>query len=170
VVSAPDAKISIVTTKSLEYPCDILAIDTSKDLAIIRVKRSAQAFPFVKLQKSKEYVGQDILIIGHPAQFYWTVSKGIITRLYLVVAYPSIFSKRIETDGYVNSGSSGGPVFSEKGELVGVVSAMWLNMAGQPMGIGILIPVSEVRRFLKQNSSKMYPPISKPRYRLGDLK
>lgn len=157
-----------VTVDGHEYDCEIMALNTRIDLAVIRIMESAQKFPCAKLAKSnKVYVGQDVLIIGHPYSLFWTVTVGIVTRVYFSLYY---WGWMFDTDATINPGNSGGPAFNEQGEVIGIVSAMHVTPFGTPTGIGIVIPINEIRRFLRTNGTEINRPFSKPRYRLGDIK
>jgi S1-C subfamily serine protease len=165
VAGQPAPTINMVTSEGMTYSCERLAIDHMRDLAVVRVSSSAQHFPYSKVQKSdKYYVGQDILIIGNPYGVMWTVTKGIVTKVYF---YIYGFSYRFDTDALVNPGNSGGPVFSEKGEVIGIISAMRVDRRGHPIGLGVAIPITEIHRFLRRNADKINKPWPKPRLRLG---
>ena len=49
---------------------------------------------------------------------------------------------RIQVDAMVNHGSSGGPLVTENGEVVGVVQSM-VTDTGSNVGMNFAIPVSE---------------------------
>ena len=160
--------ILVETTQGIFYQCTIVGYNSRQDLALIRVKYSAQGFPYSKVQKSDyTWVGQDILIMGHPNSHDYMVSIGYITRLVFNIAY---FCTIAETTAFVNPGSSGGPVFNDKGEVIGIVSAMFVTLCGTSTGVGIFIPSKALNRFMRQMQPKLkgytYP---KPRFRIGDL-
>jgi len=168
VVSHPDSKLLIVTHNQRNYPCEIVGMDKWRDLALLRITESAQKFKYSKLQVSDLCgIGQEILIIGHPNEFYWMVSIGTISRLHFMFSY---FCMIAETTAYVNPGNSGGPVFNNEGEVIGIVTAMYVNILGVPRGIGIFIPIAEVHKFMRRMAPKLkrykYP---RPRLRLGDI-
>lgn len=160
--------IAIVISSGKVYRCERLAVDYMRDLAVIRILDSAQHFSYAKIQRSDKYhVGQDILVIGNPHGLFWTVTKGIISRIYF---YPFAFSWRFDTDALVNPGNSGGPAFSEAGEVIGIISAMHVDFQGNPIGIGVVIPITEIHRFMRKNADKINKPWPKPRLRLGDVR
>lgn len=161
------SEVKMVMTNSNVYDMNVLLINPRIDLALVEPIASAQKFTYAKLQPHNNLsVGQDVLVIGHPFSDYWTVTSGIITRLVWHLWY---FCDLIETDAIVNPGNSGGPMFNSKGEVIGIVSAMKINIFG-PTGIGIAIPISEIRSFLKyyEKVKDRKPQIKK--YRIGDLR
>jgi len=159
--------IYALTSKGVTYRCERLAIDNLRDLGVVRILDSSQQFPYANIQKSNKYfVGQDVLVIGHPHGALWTVTTGVISRIWF---YPFALSWRFDTDALVNPGNSGGPVFSDKGEVIGIVSAMHVESCGHPYGIGIAIPINEIHRFLRRNALKINKPWPKPRLRIGGI-
>jgi len=162
-----EPKIQVLIDTGQQYTCERIAIDYMRDLAVVRISTSAQNFSFVKIQASNYYyVGQDVLVIGNPNGNFWTVTKGVISRIFF---YLPAFSFRFDTDAKINPGNSGGPVFNENGEVIGIISAMHVSLQGIPTGIGIGIPLNEIHRFLKYNDSKINKPWPKPRLRFGDI-
>jgi serine protease Do len=157
------SEIKLVTWNGEEYDAKVLAINSRIDLALVEPVASAQEFAFSKLQASNDvYVGEDILVVGHPHGQFWTVTAGIISRLPFNLWY---FATVIETDALVNPGNSGGPAFNTKGEVIGILSAKYVLS-----GIGIIIPIKEIRYFLRAYEMKKNPNTQIKRYRIGDIK
>lgn len=160
-------KVTMVMSDGNEYDVKVLFVNTRCDLAIVEPVASAQDFVYSRLQVSdKLEVGQDVLIVGHPFQGYWTVTSGIISRIVWSWSY---FCKMVETDALVNPGNSGGPMFSTRGEVIGIVSAMRVNMFG-PTGIGIIIPIGEIHRFIREFNLVNQKSTQRKRYKIGDIK
>lgn len=169
VVDHENMTIYIIQHNDNIYQAEVVGIDTIKDLALIQILHSAQKFEYANIQKSNHlWTGQSILIIGHPVGHYWMISIGYITRIAFVLPY---MCQMGETTVFVNPGSSGGPVFSEKGELIGIVVSMRVTWWGEAIGIGVFVPIKQINKFIKKMQPKLneykYP---KPRYRIGDLK
>lgn len=161
------SSVKMVTANGNEYVMNVLLVNTRVDLALIEPKASAQSFQFAKLQQNDYlYVGQDVLVAGHPFQQYWTVTTGIISRLHWTLNY---LCSVIETTASVLPGNSGGPMFNINGEVIGVVSAMKINIFG-PTGIGIVIPIKELRSFVKEYELVKNRDIQVKRYKIGDIK
>lgn len=66
--------------------------------------------------------GQTIFVIGHPEGLRFTLSTGIISR---------IEGDTLQMSAPVSPGNSGGPVFDEKGNLLGIVTSM-VDKHGDP--------------------------------------
>jgi serine protease Do len=160
-------KVKMVTTNLNEYEMRVLDVNARVDLALVEPIASAQSFSFANIQSSdKLTVGQDVLVVGHPFSDYWTVTTGIISRLSFSLGY---FATVIETTASVNPGNSGGPMFNADGEVIGIISAMKMNIFG-PTRIGIAIPVKEIHRFLKNYEEHQKASKQVLRYKIGDIK
>jgi hypothetical protein len=88
--------------------------------------------------------GQAVYVVGNPAGILdASVSKGIVSntqRKLKVGAYPTNY---FQIDAAIIGGNSGGAVYNENGELIGVVSA-----AMRASTIGFIVPISEVKDML----------------------
>ena len=155
--------VKMIMWNGAEYDAHVLSKNSRVDLALTEPIASAQSFEYARIQKSNFlFVGEDLLIVGHPYGAAWTVTVGIITRLVWNIFYAT---RMMETDALVNSGNSGGPVFNTDGEVVGILSAKYILS-----GIGIIVPVNEIHRFLNAYEAKAVPSQQIKRYSLGGIK
>ena len=156
-----------ISHAGVEYPCDVINMNTRVDLALLQIKNSTQRFKYAKIQKSKKVgLGQQVLIVGHPNLDYWMVSIGIVSRTSYQIWY---LARIIETSAYVNPGSSGGPVFNTKSEVIGIVSAMQVRLF-VPTGVGYVVHINSIQKFMRQSAEKIKAIKIRPRrYRLGDI-
>lgn len=91
---------------------DIAGIHQQLDLALLWMPRRAGKSEFVQpLSSPKD--GEPIFVIGHPQGLRFTLSNGIISRGE---------GSLIQISAPVSPGNSGGPVYDEWGNLVGIVS------------------------------------------------
>jgi S1-C subfamily serine protease len=95
----------------------IIARHKTLDLALLWVKRDAGHGEFVlPVAAAPEVVdGTAVFVIGHPEGLRFTLSTGIISRTEGDI---------LQMSAPVSPGNSGGPVFDDKGELIGVVTSM----------------------------------------------
>lgn len=160
-VASSTSALVAYTRDGRKYNLRLLARDRYKDLALVQPETSAQHFKFCPIQKSDAlYIGQDVLVVGHPHGDFYTVTNGIITNLnYFWWTQCWV----IKTNTLVNPGNSGGGMFNTKGELIGIISAMQLDAFWQSTGIGIAISVREIHKFLKkyEDSAKVFNQIKR---------
>ena len=107
-----------VGADGVRYPVvSVTLCQDGNDLVLARVKTPVIE-PGVRLGAA--VVGETVTHIGYPLTEGPTVTRGIISRVNADV--PQLGSVRmIQTDAYADHGSSGGPIFDEHGELLGVV-------------------------------------------------
>lgn len=155
--------VKIVAWSGESYNAKVIAINSRLDLALIEPVASAQEFPYVQIQKSDNiYVGEDVMIVGHPHEHFWLVTSGIISGIVFNLRYIEFI---FETDALVNPGNSGGPAYNVKGEVIGIVSAKY-----RLSGIGVVIPVKLIHEFLRTYEARKNAGTQVKRYRIGDIK
>ena len=107
----------------------ILGFDEENDLAIIKVNgRNLPHVPLNRIAKAK--VGQTVYALGAPEGLEQTLSKGIVSS---VRNFEGV--KVIQTDAAISSGSSGGGLFSQNGDLLGVLVSYYTE--GQNLNFAI---------------------------------
>jgi serine protease Do len=95
---------------------DVFAHHSTLDLALVWVSRNSGTADFMQpVSPAKAVVeGASIFVIGHPEGLKYSLSTGIISRLHDDI---------VQISAAVSPGNSGGPVYDERGNLVGVVSS-----------------------------------------------
>jgi len=116
------------------FPAEgVLGMNPSADVALIKL--NAQNLPYAKLGDSDALLpGEDIFVISAPGGLAKTVSEGIVSGLPLVKDLPQGAREALIESGFhleqrlvqftapTYYGSSGGPVFNSRGEVVGIVA------------------------------------------------
>jgi S1-C subfamily serine protease len=94
---------------------NVLSTNRERDLALIKVE--GDNFSWLSLGNLKDAgIGTDVLAVGTPQGFDWSVTKGIISAIR---NFGEIIV--IQTDTAINSGNSGGPLISlNNGAVIGV--------------------------------------------------
>jgi len=111
------------TRYNLEYDSvSLVGYDPLIDIAILRIN-DANIMGAVIPWGERPSVGDVTVSIGHPLGYEYTVTKGIVSY---VGRRNDIyeFNKYIQTDAPINSGNSGGPLFNDKGEVIGLMQAV----------------------------------------------
>lgn len=97
--------------------------DVSSDIAVLKVNREDQ-FPTLPLADSEQVrVGQFTIAIGNPFQLAYTVTTGIVSGKSRLVFHGSStvrYQNFIQTDAWIHTGSSGGPLLNIHGEVIGI--------------------------------------------------
>lgn len=101
----------------------LVGTDIITDVAVLKVDRE-QTFPTLPLADSdKVQVGQFAIAIGNPFRLDYTVTTGIVSGKGRSVPLGLRFIRYqnfIQTDAWINTGSSGGPLLNIYGEVIGI--------------------------------------------------
>lgn len=97
---------------------ELLNKQTSVDLALLQANFTEPTPYFRVADPRKVKVGQEVIAIGSPLGFPFSVSHGIISALSRDVGVYNM----IQSDAFLNPGNSGGPLVNLNGELVGINS------------------------------------------------
>lgn len=129
---------------------DVLATLPDKDLALLVAEWTPDYVGGVSVDTrlGETKVGDDVQTIGHPEQEWWTYSRGYISQIrdgynwsYSPKAKHS--ARVIQTQTPISAGNSGGPLFSESGELIGI--NCFQNELGQ--NLNFAVAASELSAF-----------------------
>lgn len=137
VVEGAD-KITVTLTDRRELDAKIVGSDERTDVAVLKVEGGN--FPALPIGNSDELkVGEPVLAIGSPFGFDYSASAGIVSAKSRNFAKDTTVPF-IQTDVALNPGNSGGPLFNQKGEVVGVNSRIFTGTGGY-MGLSFSIPM-----------------------------
>jgi serine protease DegS len=130
----------------------VVGRDPDTDLALLSIKLKDP--PVMPLGRSDELqVGDAVLAIGNPLGLSQTVTHGIVSAIGRSGLDVATFESFIQTDAAINAGNSGGALVNERGELIGINTAV-LNKSGggniSVEGIGFAIPVNLARGVMKE--------------------
>ncbi len=123
-----------------------VAVDVACDLAIIKVDGLPESIePFALGAPPPLRPGDALIAIGHPNEFRFTVSDGILSAIRQTHELPDIYqqglhlnprTRWLQTTAAISNGSSGGPLLTISGELVGINT--WVA-EGRNLGFAISV-------------------------------
>lgn len=97
-------------------------------------------------------VGQEVIAIGSPLGFSFSVSHGIISALNRDDL--SVYNMT-QSDAFLNPGNSGGPLFNMKGEIVGINSRIVPPVPANIFtGLGFSVQSGQIVEFLTRVRQK----------------
>jgi serine protease Do len=150
-VIAGGSRVVVRLVDDTDLPAQVVASDPTTDLAILKVKaaKPLQAQPLGSAADLQE--GEDVIAVGHPYGYSYTVSKGIVSALGRKVAMPTgtTLTGLIQTDASINPGNSGGPLLNIHGAVIGINVAL----REDAQGIAFAIPSETVRWMLSKHLS-----------------
>jgi serine protease Do len=138
-------EIDVVLLDGTRLPVkEIAATDPAHDLAVLNVSPS-RPLATVPLGNSDEIqAGDPVIAISNPLGVLdYTVSDGLISSVRQVSGELTI----LQISAPISQGSSGGPLFNQYGEVIGV--ATFISGAGQNLNFGI--PSNYLKPLLARN-------------------
>ncbi|MGF1581262.1 MAG: S1C family serine protease [Gemmataceae bacterium] len=96
------------------------------DLAVLRIKVQSHLKALRFATASDLQKGEDVVAIGHPFGYEFTVTHGLVSNLNQTIKMPSgeVLEGLILTSAPINPGNSGGPLLNINGELIGINVAL----------------------------------------------
>ena len=126
----------------------VLADDPKNDLVLLKL--TGKDLPFLPLGNSdKIEVGTRIAVIGSPLGLEGTLSEGIVSAVRELIGNIKV----LQVTAAISAGSSGSPVMSAKGDVVGIASA--LLRGGQALNFAV--PVECGARLLAEVKQSSVP-------------
>ena len=137
VVDGAD-KIMVKLSDGSEHEAHVKGTDPLTDIALLKVDGVDNLTPVVMGDSDKARVGDDVLAIGNPFGLGGTVTAGIVSAVKRDI-HSGPYDDYIQTDAAINRGNSGGPLFDDKGQVIGMNTAIF-SQSGGSVGIGFAVP------------------------------
>ncbi|MFH0131814.1 trypsin-like peptidase domain-containing protein [Variovorax sp. VaC1] len=135
--------ISVVTEDQRRFDAEVLGIDRRTDVALLRVV--ASDLPVVTVGRSSDLCpGEWVAAMGAPFGFERSVTAGVVSANPRYVPGGSGVPL-IQTDVALNPGNSGGPLFDERGQVVGM-NSMAYSPGGGYSGMSFSLPIDTAMR------------------------
>lgn len=149
-----DASKITINLDGNNYNAELIGTDPSTDLAVVKINK--RQLPYLEFADSDNLrLGEWVLAIGNPLNLQTTITAGIVSAKnrnidLLAGNYnpeENVFPVEsfIQTDAAVNSGNSGGALVNQKGELVGINTAI-ASGNGFYTGYSFAIPSNIVKK------------------------
>ena len=139
------------------YSMDVCfeAGDEDSDLAVLKVPpgelMTVGALPFASFGDSEQLVvGDPVYAIGAPRRLRGTLTNGIISAIDRDIEVEGRTMTLLQTNAALNSGNSGGPLISERGQVVGINVAKYMSDWNRDSveGLGFAIPSAYLERIV----------------------
>jgi serine protease Do len=147
VEDATDVRVTLGDRRQLE--AKVIGTDPKTDIAVLKVEGSGFS-PITVGDSSKVQVGDYALAIGDPFGVGQTVTMGIVSATNRGNLGIEDYEDFIQTDAPINPGNSGGALVNDRGELVGINTAILSHGSGGNEGIGFAVPVNLARQVMDQ--------------------
>jgi serine protease Do len=131
-------------------PARVVASEQLADISILQVSVVPRDATVSKLADSDPVlVGDPIFIVGAPYGLSYSLSQGVISARWAPNTITKDFplAEFFQTDAVINTGNSGGPMFSRAGKLIGIISHN-ITKSGGSEGLGFVVTSNTVRSLL----------------------
>lgn len=140
-------EVNVKLTDRREFKAKVLGVDKQSDVAVLRI--SAKNLPVVQIgSPANTKVGEPVLAIGSPYGFENTVTAGIVSAKSRSLP-DDTYVPFIQTDVAVNPGNSGGPLFNQRGEVIGINSQIYSQTGGY-QGLSFAVPIDVAMKVEQQ--------------------
>ena len=153
IEGADDIEVSFSNQDTLR--ATLVGSDPSTDIAVLRVQSTSRGLAPLAFGNSDSIrVGDTVVAIGNPFGLRRTATAGIVSAVQdRTITAPNGYpiDHVIQTDAQINSGNSGGPLLSARGEVIGVNSQI-ASADGSTgnVGIGFAVPSNTVKQVVAQ--------------------
>ncbi|MEM1161607.1 MAG: trypsin-like peptidase domain-containing protein, partial [Pseudomonadota bacterium] len=139
-------ELTVVLQSGEELSASLVGTDPKTDLAVLRVD-AGRDLPTVPWGNSDSVeVGDWAIAIGNPFGLGGTVTAGIVSaRGRDIRSGP--YDDYLQVDAPINRGNSGGPLFDQLGNVIGVNTAIF-SPSGGNVGIGFAIPANQAQKIV----------------------
>ncbi|MBF2062819.1 MAG: trypsin-like peptidase domain-containing protein [Calothrix sp. C42_A2020_038] len=147
VVGGAD-RVTVTLKDGRRYPGRVLGEDRSMDVAVVQIQ--ASNLPTVNMGNSDQLrPGEWAIAIGNPLGLDNTVTVGIISgtgRNSRNIGARGRDINFIQTDAAINPGNSGGPLLNQRGQVIGINTAIIQGA----QGLGFAIPINQAQQIANQ--------------------
>ena len=138
----------------------VVAKDEHKDLALVKADLGEQVLHKARLGSVTGIKpGDPVVAIGNPLGEEFSVTDGIVSQIRNQEGY-----KVVQTTAPISPGNSGGPLFNERGEVIGVVTFTKQDTARRAQNLNYAVAIDEAKPLLGKTDyeDKVVPGIDPP--------
>jgi serine protease Do len=133
----------------------VSASEPAADLSLLQLAKVPAGARVAKLADSDAVqVGDQVIIVGAPHGLSHSLSVGWISARWPpnTVYREMPLAEFFQTDGVINTGNSGGPMFNLQGEVIGLVSHN-ISKSGGSEGLGFVVTANTAKQLLLEEKS-----------------
>jgi serine protease DegQ len=150
-VVAGAKRVSVTFHDGSESDADLVSVHPENDLAVIKARTIPDDLPAATLGSADRLKpGDEVVAVGFPFGIGPSVSSGVVSGLNREFRSPDgdrLLTRLIQFDAAANPGSSGGPLVTMQGEVVGIVTAILNPTESRTfLGIGFAVTIAVAGR------------------------
>jgi len=151
VIEGSDS-ISVSCYDGTTYDATLIGYDAGNDIAVLKVA-AENLTPVVLGDSDTLYVGDPVVAIGNPlGELTFSLTSGTVSATGRMITMSNGSTMNlIQTDCAINSGNSGGALFSLYGEVIGITNAKYSSSSSSEASIdniGFAIPINDVKKIV----------------------
>lgn len=145
-VVADAERVSVVFDDGTESEASVIVRQPERDLAVLWASTLPDNLVAATMRSTQDLApGDQVIAVGFPFGIGPSVTSGVVSGLRRerrAVSGEHVIENLIQFDAAVNPGSSGGPLVTAEGEVVGIVTSI-LNPGNENVfvGIGFAVPI-----------------------------
>lgn len=141
--------ISVFFSDGTSYDAQVVGGEEDNDIAVLKID-AQNLRPVVLGDSNAIQIGEHVYAVGNPlGELTFTLTGGYVSaKDREITTSGGTVMNMIQTDAAINSGNSGGPLFDQYGQVVGIVSAKFSgssNASSTVEGLGFAIPLNDVK-------------------------
>jgi serine protease Do len=138
-------RVTVTLSDGRAERATVVGIDPAIDIALLKIS-TTEPLAVAPLGRSDALrVGEWVCAIGNPLGYVHSVTVGVVSFLGRKVFDQSL-DALIQTDAAITFGNSGGPLINDRGEVVGMTTAV----SALASNIGFAIPIDQIVEILPQ--------------------
>ena len=148
--------VTVMLHDGTRYEAAIVGTEESNDIAVLKIDATGLS-PAQMGDSDAIAVGDGVHAVGNPlGELEFSMTNGNVSALDRVITTDAGSDpiNMFQIDAAVNSGNSGGPVYNDRGEVIGIVTAKYSSTGVE--GIGFAIPINDALRIANDLITKGY--------------
>jgi serine protease DegQ len=139
-------RVQVVFADGFESDATVTGVRPEHDLAVLQAQTIPDDLAAATMRSTADLAsGDQVFAVGFPFGIGPSLTAGVVSGLRREFHSPEgkrVLTNLIQFDAAVNPGSSGGPLITAQGEVIGIVTAI-LNPTDQRffVGIGFAVPI-----------------------------
>ena len=129
------------------FPARVVGTDRRTDVGLLKIDARGLATAAIG-DSSQVAPGDWVAAIGAPFGFHGSVTAGVVSAVDRFIGGAGEVPF-IQTDVAINPGSSGSPLFNNRGEVVGINSMIYSGSGGY-MGLSFAVPINLAMKIATQ--------------------
>lgn len=136
--------VTVMVGEDILYDAALVGSCPEEDLAVLKVD-AEHLIPAEFGDSFAMRVGDEVSALGNPMGYRMTMTPGIISAVDREMLVDNQTMYLLQTSAAINFGNSGGALFNDRGQVVGVTVIKVVADDGSAEGLGFAIPTERVK-------------------------